>query len=99
MKSKRKLFKNTTLKQKFVLYFKEKGYKEVESRTGKYKVFECPEHLLLANQRKFLFVGRSGAVRVNYKNSVTNSRSNTDGFKKTLKTWSETKDPKQWVEV
>lgn len=93
----KKLFKNLTLKQKFVMYFKSRGFKEVESRTGKYQVFLCQSQ----NQGKglFYFLGRSGAVRVNSRNAVKGARSHTDGFKDLLNHWSKTQDQMAWVEL
>jgi len=87
----KKMFKNTTLKQKFVLYFNEKGFEEVETRSSKYKVFKGP--------KLFYFIGRGGGVRVNFKNTVTNSRSQTDTFKKLILDWANIRNPEEKVEV
>ena len=87
----KKMFKNTTLKQKFSIYFKENGFREVDSRTGKYKVFY--------GNGLFYFIGKSGAVRVNHKNAATGSRSHTESFRKMITEWAVTKDQKEKVEV
>ncbi len=86
----KKMFKNTTLKQKFTLYFKENGLKEVESSTRKYKVFKG---------NRFYFIGRSGAVRVNDRNTVKGSHSHTDNFKKIIKKWAKKQDQEERVEI
>jgi len=92
MKKGQKLFKNTTLTEKIVLYMKtEKNFPEVESRTGKYRVFK--------GVKLFYLVGRSGAVRINFKNKVSGSRSQTDTFKKLVTEWANTFNPKSIVEV
>ena len=88
----RKLFKNTTLKQKYIIYFNElKEFEEVETRSSKYIVFKGP--------KLYYFIGRSGAVRINYKNTVNGSRSQTDLFKKLITDWMNVRNPKEWVEV
>ena len=87
----KKMFKNTTLKQKFVLYFNEKGFEEVETRSSKYKVFKGP--------KLFYFIGRSGGLRTNSKNTVTGSYSHTDSFKKVINEWSDKRDQTEKVEV
>ena len=86
-----KLFKNTTLRQKFSLYFAEKGFELVESRSSKYKVFKGP--------KLFYFVGKSGSVRINFKNTASGSRSQTDTFKKLILEWANIRNPEEKVEV
>ena len=91
MKKGTKLFKNTTLREKLTLFFKEKGFPEVESRTAKYKVFK--------GEKLFYLVGKSGAIRVNWKNKVSGSRSQTDSFKLRINDWASEQNPEADVEV
>lgn len=87
----KKMFKNITLKQKICMYFEEKGFKQSESRTSKYSVY--------FGNGKFYFIGKNGAVRVNSKNSVTNSLSITSQFKPILVKWSESKNSKEFHQI
>ena len=77
--SRQKSFKNMTQRERFITYFHELGYRPVESRSGKYVV--------LFNGTHYIFLGKSGAVRVNSKNSVTGSHSFTDRFKVVMENW------------
>jgi hypothetical protein len=85
----KKLFKNLSLSQKTVLYFKSHGFKAVESRTGKYNV--------LFSGTRYYFIGKSGAIRVNNRNSASSSRSFTDHFKPQIKKWADAQDQKAWI--
>lgn len=85
----KKLFKNLTQSQKTVLYFKELGYESVESRTGKYTVLKSPT--------RYYFIGSSGAVRVNSRNSASGSFSYTDLFRPKIKEWAETQNQTEWI--
>lgn len=87
----RKLFKNTTQSQKTIMFFKEKGAEEVVSRTGKYTV--------LFSGTRYYFIGKSGAVRVNSRNSAAGSVSWTDKFKPMIKEWASNQNQKEWVSV
>ncbi len=92
MKKGTKLFKNTTLTDKIALFIKNtKNFPEIESRTTKYRVFK--------GEKLFYFVGRSGAVRTNFKNTVSGSRSQTPVFKKLVIDWANIQNPEEEVEV
>ena len=89
-----KMFKNTTKRQKLVMYFNENGFERVDSVTGKYIVFKE------THSNKHYFIGKSGAVRINGKrNAVAGSRSNTIGYNKIIEDWSNKFDPFEKVAV
>jgi len=87
----KKMFKNTTLREKYCIYFEENAHVEVESRTNKYRVFKGPIF--------YYFVGRSGGVRANDRNAVNGSFSRSDSFKRMITDWAKQRDQKEKVEV
>jgi len=88
----KKMFKNTTLTQKIILWFNYNNFKEVESRTGKYKVFTDTGDI-------YYFVGKSGGVRSNNKNVVSGSISITTTIKKQVLVWAKTQEQKTFVTI
>lgn len=77
--SRKKSFKNYTLRDKFITYFTTLGYRPVATRSGKYLVY--------FNGSQYIFLGSNGAVRVNCKNSATGSHSFTDQWKRVMENW------------
>jgi len=64
--SREKLFKNLKLQEKYSMWLKEtRNATEVESRTSKYNVMKTID----GKGDLFWFLGKSGAVRINRKNS------------------------------
>ena len=88
-----KMFKNLTLQQKFQLFFTEKEFTQVQSKTGKYKVY--------VNKYKqiFYFLGKSGGVRFNIKNSVSGSISVSDKIKKSLTAWNKLQNQTEKIDL
>jgi len=87
-----KMFKNTTKRQKIIMYFNEKGFEIVDSTTTKYVVFKD-------TYNRYYLVGKSGAVRMNSRNTVAGSRSNTKGYDKIISHWSGKFSPTEKVAV
>ena len=89
-----KMFKNTTKRQKLIMYFNENGFESVDSVTGKYIVFKE------THSNKHYFIGKSGAVRINGKrNAVAGSMSSTTRYNKIIENWSNKFDPLERVVV
>lgn len=80
--ARQKLFKNLTIKEKMVMFFLDKGWKPVPSRS-KYDVY--------TNGTQYFFLGTNGAVRVNSKNSATGSISFTPRFRAYMEVWAKSK--------
>jgi len=75
----KKQFKNMTMRTKFQMYFVAAGYRTVPSRSSKY--------IVMSNGNQFIFLGASGAVRVNHRNSAGGSQSYTPQFKRVMEQW------------
>ena len=88
-----KMFKNTTKRQKLIMYFNENGFEMVDSTTTKYVVFKDP------NSNIHYLIGKSGAVRMNKRNTVAGSRSHTTGYDKIISHWSNKFSPTEKVAV
>ena len=86
----KKMYKNLKLQQKFQIFFAEHGFEKVQSRS-KYIVYYSTE--------KFYFLGSSGGVRVNNKNSAAGSRSVTDYFKRILNKWEADRKPTEKIDL
>jgi len=80
--ARKKLFKNMTIREQMKIYLSENGYVPVESRSGKYDVMY---------NIHYIFLGKSGAVRVSSRNCVTGSNSYTPQFKKAMEKWAKEK--------
>jgi hypothetical protein len=76
--ARQKSFKNMTMREKFITYFHELGYRPVDSRS---------KYVVLFNGTQYIFLGSSGAVRVNSRNSATGSQSYTPQFKRVMENW------------
>lgn len=89
-----KKFKNLTLTQKTLHYFKNKKYKEVASKSMKYRIFFKDDPLSL-----YYFVGKSGAVRYGETVASTKSRSISQVFKTKVQAWSLNQEQEEMVKI
>jgi hypothetical protein len=69
-----------TLREQYVKTLKARNWKQVETKSSKYIVY----HGLINGFERYLFIGKSGALRINKENKATTSVVASDKFKKLL---------------
>jgi hypothetical protein len=86
---KEKLYKNLKLQEKYAMFLTDTQVNwgrecvEVESRTSKYRVFAGKD----SRGVYYIFLGESGAIRLNRKNAVTGSMDIATTYKKMFDEW------------
>lgn len=73
-----------TLQRRVIRYMEAHGYKEVVSRSRKYRTFKLSANI---DKDKRYFVGKSGAVRSSYSGRVDDARSITETIMKFVELW------------
>ena len=76
--ARQKSFKNLKLQDKYLVYFSQSGYRPAPSRS---------KYVVMTNGINYVFLGSSGAVRVNSRNAVAGSSSFTDQFRGVMENW------------
>lgn len=86
-----KLFKNLTLTQKNIQYFKSIGAVETDSNSRKYRTFVI--------KNMFVFFGKSGSIRFGKTAASTKSRSYTDKYKLIVSLWASKQDQTKKIKL